>query len=219
MELWSEVGRLVRDARVGAGFKTQTELARVLPNVKQNTLSAIERGSMHPTLGTLAEIAGALGVPLNSLVPGPRDSVELRTLLKDPGRQVAYRGSALNQDQKDAILLAIDGMFALVGSTSVSTQSAYDIRTDLWPGAPGKGVAILAVEPKEKAPAPEKETDASQRIGNVPPIERIAALHSTERDLAEAPTTPDERAEEGRALGRAERAELERRQRQDDAGN
>lgn len=207
MELWREVGRLVKGARVAAGFKTQTELARTLPNVKQNTLSAIETGSMHPTLATLAEIAQGIGVPLNALVPGPRDAADLRTLLKDPGRNVTYRGVTLSESQREAIMTMLDAAVAL------GTVDRVGLRD-----------TVEAVEPTQTAPAPKREPTPRRRIAKstpepgAAPIDRIAALHTDERNLAKEPTTADERAEQERVLRRHERAELERRRRKNDAG-
>lgn len=200
MGLADEIGRRVRAARKDADLD-QTELA-AQSGVGQSTISAIERGARLATTGNLEAIANALHRPMTDLVPGASDAIDLRTLLKDPGRNVTYRGVTLSEAQREAIMTMIDASTALGAIDRVGVRDMDAV-----------------VEPKEKAPAPKEETDASRRNATIPPIERIAALHSTERDLAEAPTTPDERAEEARALQEAERAELERRRRQGDAGN
>ncbi len=67
LQLYERIGRRVRKARLAKNMETQ-ELATKAGTIQQS-ISKIEQGDMPPPVHLLLNIAKALGVTMNDLVP------------------------------------------------------------------------------------------------------------------------------------------------------
>ena len=178
------VGDRLRAARRGRGLSlgALAEAARV----GKGSLSEIENGVRNPTLGTLYALAGALGVPLATLIadrPGVR--------VASPG--IEARRRAVSRDAGDD-----------AGHDRGQTVEVYRLRID--PGhihrspAHGPGVSehLLVTSGRARAGRRGEETETgpgqvAQWVSDVPhtyaalgpdPVESVLVIRSPERPLS-----------------------------------
>ncbi|MGE0406706.1 MAG: helix-turn-helix domain-containing protein [Candidatus Korobacteraceae bacterium] len=93
---WVEIGRRIRDWRLARGW-SQQQLADAA-GVSQSGVVHLERGDTNPQLGTLREVAAALGRSVRELVLGAVPETQDKcALLHERVRRI------VNSDDADAI--------------------------------------------------------------------------------------------------------------------
>ncbi|HEY8551879.1 MAG TPA: helix-turn-helix transcriptional regulator [Thermaerobacter sp.] len=144
------VGNRIRLARRSAGLSIK-ELAR-RAHISPSHLSDVERGVKYPSLPVAATLARLLGRSLDWLVtgheavPGPLD---LRVLLRDPGRALHYQGVPLTDAAREYLVDLLDAAWNLAWLTgAVAVQAAGSSALDPTaapgsPRAPGNGSPFL----------------------------------------------------------------------------
>src|SRR6266566_7330664 len=105
----SALGRRVREARKSLGL-TQQELAA--PQFGKAYVSAIERGTVRPSLKALDFFAGRLGIPASTLLsatetPQQEAEVQLEAFVEDLQYQINYAKMLIRSNQVDKALEAI----------------------------------------------------------------------------------------------------------------
>ena len=68
LEIFKQVGRNIRQIRLGKGLSQVDLVGRIEGNIDTTNISRIEQGRTNPTLLTLYRIAQALEVSLSDLV-------------------------------------------------------------------------------------------------------------------------------------------------------
>lgn len=136
------VGNRIRLARQSAGLSIK-ELAR-RAHISPSHLSDVERGVKYPSLPVAATLARLLGRSLDWLVtgydgtPGPLD---LRVLLRDPGRAVHYQGVPLTDTAREYLVDLLDAAWNLAwltGAVAVRVAGSSPFAA-AQPPPPGRG--------------------------------------------------------------------------------